>query len=41
MILTAIIYVTLIYVYGIKDTIIANLDLVKYMILAPCCYQYL
>ena len=35
MILTAIIYVTLIYVYGIKDTIIANLDLVKYMILAP------
>ena len=35
MILTSIIYVTLLYVYGIKDTIIANLDLVKYMILAP------
>ena len=35
MILTAIIYVTLIYVFGIKETIIANLDLIKYMILAP------
>lgn len=35
MILTSVIYVTLLYVYGIKDTIIANLDLVKYMILAP------
>ena len=35
MILTAIIYVTLIYVFGIKETLIANLDLIKYMILAP------
>ncbi len=35
MLLTAIIYVTLIYVFGIKDTIIANLDLIKYLILTP------
>ena len=35
MLLTAIIYVTILYVYGIKDTVIANLDLIKYMILAP------
>ena len=35
MFLTAIIYVTLIYTFGIKETIIANLDLIKYMILAP------
>ncbi len=35
MLLTAVIYVTLIYVYGIKDTIIANLDLIKYIILTP------
>ena len=35
MILTAIIYVTLIYVFGIKENLIANLDLIKYMILAP------
>ena len=35
MILTAAIYVTLIYVFGIKETLIANLDLIKYMILAP------
>ena len=35
MFLTAIIYVTLIYTFGIKDTLIANLDLIKYMILAP------
>ena len=33
--LTTVIYVTLIYVYGIKDTIIANLDLIKFMILTP------
>ena len=32
---TAIIYVGLIYVYGIKDTLIANLDLIKFMILTP------
>lgn len=35
MLLTALIFVTLLYSYGIKDTIIANLDLIKYMILAP------
>ena len=35
MILTALIYIGLIYVYGIKDTIIANLDLIKFMILTP------
>ena len=35
MILTAVIYVGLIYVFGIKETLIANLDLIKYMILAP------
>lgn len=35
MLLTALIYVSLIYVYGIKDTIIANLDLIKYLILTP------
>ena len=35
MILTAIIYVFLIYIYGIKETIIANLDLIKFMILSP------
>jgi len=35
MLLTAIIYVTLIYVIGIKDTLIANLDLIKFLILTP------
>ena len=35
MLLTAVIYVTLIYVLGIKDTLIANLDLIKYLILTP------
>ena len=35
MLITAAIYVTLIYVYGIKDTLIANLDLIKFMILTP------
>ena len=35
MLVTAIIYVGLIYVYGIHDTIIANLDLIKFMILTP------
>ena len=29
------IYVGLIYVYGIKSTFIANLDLIKYLILTP------
>ena len=31
----AIIYVTLLYFYGIKKTLIANLDLIKFMILSP------
>lgn len=35
MLITAIIYVTLIYVYGIQDTVIANLDLIKFLILTP------
>lgn len=29
------IYVTLIYVYGIQETLVANLDLIKFMILTP------
>ena len=32
---TATIYVTLVYIYGIKETFIANLDLIKFMILTP------
>ncbi len=35
MLVTAVIYVTLIYVYGIQNTIVANLDLIKFMILTP------
>ncbi len=35
MLLTSAIYVTLIYTYGIKTTLIANLDLIKFMILTP------
>ena len=35
MLLTAVIYIGLIYSYGIKDTFIANLDLIKFMILTP------
>lgn len=35
MILTSVIYISLVYVYGIKGTIIANLDLIKFMILSP------
>ena len=35
MLLAAAVYVTLIYVLGIKDTVIANLDLIKYIILTP------
>lgn len=35
MLITAVIYVGLIYVFGIKDTIIGNLDLIKYIILTP------
>lgn len=35
MLVVSAIYVGLLYVYGIQNTIIANLDLIKYMILAP------
>ena len=35
MLITAVIYVTLIYCFGIKDTLIANLDLIKFLILTP------
>ena len=35
MLLTSIIYITLIYNYGIKETLVANLDLIKFMILTP------
>ncbi len=35
MLITSIIYITLIYTFGIKNTIIANLDLIKFLILTP------
>lgn len=35
MLLTSTIYVTLIYRFGIKDTLIANLDLIKFLIVTP------
>lgn len=35
MIITAIIYVALLYKFGIKSTFIENLDLIKYLILTP------
>lgn len=35
MILTSVIYVALLYKFGIKDTFIENLDLIKYLILTP------
>ena len=35
MILTAIVYVALLYHFGIKDTFIENLDLIKFLILTP------
>ena len=35
MLVMAIIYVTLLYNYGIKPTLIANLDLIKYLIISP------
>ena len=35
MILTAIIYISLIYVFGISDKFIENLDLIKFIILTP------
>ena len=35
MLITSIIYIGLVYKFGIKDTIVANLDLIKYVILTP------
>ena len=35
MLITAVIYFGLVYRFGVKDTIIANLDLIKYLILTP------
>ncbi|MBO6243045.1 MAG: prepilin peptidase [Clostridia bacterium] len=35
MIITSIIYVALVYRYGIQDSLIANLDLIKFIILTP------
>lgn len=35
MLLTAVIYIGLIFFYGVNDTFIANLDLIKFMILTP------
>jgi len=32
---TMVIYTTLVYIYGIKDSFIANLDLIKFIILTP------
>ncbi len=35
MILTAVIYVAILYKFGIKDTFFENLDLIKYLVLTP------
>lgn len=35
MLLTSFIYIALVYRFGIQNTIIANLDLIKFMILTP------
>ncbi len=35
MLVTSIIYATLLYTFGIKETLIANLDLIKYLLLTP------
>ena len=35
MLVTALIYIALIYVYGIQNTFVGNLDLIKFMILTP------
>ena len=35
MLITSIIYIGLVYKFGIKDTIVANLDLIKFAILTP------
>ncbi len=35
MLVTSFIYITLVYVLGIKDTLIGNLDLIKFLLLTP------
>lgn len=35
MLLTSVLFITILYTYGIKSTFIANLDMIKYMFLAP------
>ncbi len=35
MLITAIVYILLVYRYGIQNTVIANLDLIKFLILTP------
>lgn len=35
MLITAVIYVSLLYVFGIQNTLIANLDLINFLILTP------
>lgn len=35
MFITSIIYIALVYKFGVKDTFISNLDLIKFMILTP------
>lgn len=35
MLITSTIYITLVYTFGIKDTVIANLDLIKFLLLTP------
>lgn len=35
MLIISVIYVLLVYIYGIQNTIVGNLDLIKYAILAP------
>ena len=35
MLITSVIYIVLVYRFGIQDTIIANLDLIKFIILTP------
>ena len=35
MLIIAILYIALLYVYGIGDTFIKNLDLIKFLVLVP------
>ena len=39
MLLTAVVYVGLLYRFGIQKTLIANLDLIKYLILTPMLFS--